>query len=541
MLASNDFEGFPPPTAFGLPEKFSSWRTEQLLAIDRAVKSKKRFTCHALPTGAGKSIVGVAAAIMAGWRVVYLTSTKGLQKQLTDDFQSIGLKDIRGQGNYSCMLLNETDYSGMCDHGPCHAGFPCEYRNSGCYYFDSVKRAKISPLVVSNYAYWIRINRFADTMEEGRQKEPPLGKRDLLVMDEVHHAPDELSEAMSFNFSKQETDGILCIPAPWETEDVAVWIKWSRAALVRADQLLEQLTARVKASPYSSERRTFKRLKDVKRKLIDLYSVEGDWIAYITKGHTITFSPLWPHQYRSKLMLKNIPRVLLLSATVRPKTAHLLGIGDGEMDFYDYDSSFPADRRPVIHIPTVRMNHRISDEGLRTWLDRIDQIIKRRLDRKGIVHTTSYERRNLITQFSKYRDQMMSHDSHNTVSVVHQFKEAAPPAILVSPSVSTGWDFPDSDCRYQIVAKIPFVDTRDKITRARCEADPEYSPYSAAQILIQSSGRSTRNRDDWSEVFIIDDNVKWFIKSYKRFFPTWWLNAYKTENTIPTPPPLEGI
>jgi Rad3-related DNA helicase len=191
--------------------------------------------------------------------------------------------------------------------------------------------------------------------------------------------------------------------------------------------------------------------------------------------------------------------------------------------------------RPVYYVPTVRMHHGMTDNELYMWCRRIDQIIQRRLDRKGIIHTVSYDRRNLVILNSDYRDHMISHETKTTVDEVKRFKSMPPPAILVSPSVSTGWDFPMDECRYQIIGKVALVDTRDRITAARCRADNEYSPYIAVQDLVQAAGRGSRTPTDYCETFIPDDQFAWLRAKYKKFFPQYFLKACKTVNTLPDP------
>jgi ATP-dependent DNA helicase DinG len=526
---------YPPPTAFGLPAKFTSWRKEQLQAIERSAQSSKRFVCHALPTGSGKSLVGVALGKMLGRRIAYLTSTKGLQRQLEGDFGESGLVDIRGQGNYRCALLRDDGHTGACDHGPCHAGFGCEYRDGGCYYYEAVGRARSAEMVVTNYKYWVMLHRATNKKGEDTF---PLGKFDMLILDEVHDAPDELSEALTFSISRQDAEGLLGMSAPWSSDHLVPWKEWAGSALLRVADQVEEVSTVLKQNPHSPARHQFKQLKDLERKLADLSSCRGEWIAdQIKPSHLITFSPVWPAQYARRLFL-DIPNVLALSATVRPKTARLLGIPVAEMDFFDYDSSFPVHLRPVIHVPTVRMNHKIDEYGLRTWLNRVDQIIRGRLDRKGIVHTVSYERRNLIMTHSDYLKIMLSHDPSNTSAVIEKFKAMPSPAVLVSPSVSTGFDFPDDLCRYQIIGKLAFIDTRNKLAEARCTSDPDYSPYIAMQQLVQACGRGMRSATDFCESLIIDDNIVWFIKKYKNFAPPWFLKSMGSSLTVPDPPKL---
>ena len=58
----------------------------------------RRFLGCALPTGYGKSLLGMLTAVSGSQgdgKVVFLTSTKGLQSQLMSDFGSLGMVDIR--------------------------------------------------------------------------------------------------------------------------------------------------------------------------------------------------------------------------------------------------------------------------------------------------------------------------------------------------------------------------------------------------------------------------------------------------------------
>ena len=77
------------------------------------------------------------------------------------------------------------------------------------------------------------------------------------------------------------------------------------------------------------------------------------------------------------------------------------------------------------------------DGGTASGVARLDQIIGKRLDRKGIVHTVSYARRDWVLKWSKYSRLLWTHAPDNTEKIVEQFKRAAPPAVLVSPSLST--------------------------------------------------------------------------------------------------------
>lgn len=182
------------------------------------------------------------------------------------------------------------------------------------------------------------------------------------------------------------------------------------------------------------------------------------------------------------------------------------------------------------------MNATVDGETMNEWLKAADSIIEARLDRKGIFHTTAYHRSEYVTAHSRFTPYMMSHNRHDLMQSIHKFKDAPPPVIFVSPSVTTGFDFPYDDCEFQILGKVPYPDTRNVITKARADADPDYAPYIAMQQIVQACGRGSRAEDDYCENFIIDTNIDWFVKRYRRFAPKWFLESI-TKRVFPPDPP----
>jgi Rad3-related DNA helicase len=165
----------------------------------------------------------------------------------------------------------------------------------------------------------------------------------------------------------------------------------------------------------------------------------------------------------------------------------------------------------------------------------VDQIIAPRLGTKGIIHTVSYARRDMVLGRSKFAEHMMTHDRKDTEDTVKRFKREEAPCILVSPSMATGWDFPDAQCRWQIIIKLPYPDTRGPIMKERSKRDKDYSSYITMQQLIQATGRGVRNETDFCETFILDNNVSWFLTSFKHLSVKWFNDAFQTRNTLPLP------
>jgi Rad3-related DNA helicase len=513
------------PQDLGLPEKFREWRGCQELAIGRALQPGRRFQDHAMPTGSGKSLAYVAAALISGERTLILTSTKGLQDQIMRDFGACGVVDLRGQQNYACRMGPGVN----CEHGKL-AGCQ-DAKTTACPHRRAIEVAKRSQVVVTNYACWIA------NLIAGEN----LGRWDAIVMDEAHSAPDEVCGMMSVEVTSAEVLGMLGADFP-ETEEPEDWRAWASMLVPQATVKRDTLAQLVSAdpSPSLSLVAELRRWTSLVRKLSRLSDARGPWVVEATRSG-YRADPLWPSQYAEQVVFNGAPKVYAYSATVTPKTLHIMGAAPDEVEYFEYPSVFPASRSPVYRIPTCRVDRHMDASSRALWISRIDQIVGQRLDRKGIIHCVSYERRKEIMESSAYGRYMVGHTREDTAETIRWFRDARPPLVLVSPSVTTGYDFPLEDCEFQIVAKLPFPDSRSKVMRARANSDPLYIPYLTIQTLIQETGRGMRSTEDQCENFILDDHIARMLAAHRDQFLGWWLKLYQRRNLIPDPPPPLGV
>jgi Rad3-related DNA helicase len=233
----------------------------------------------------------------------------------------------------------------------------------------------------------------------------------------------------------------------------------------------------------------------------------------------------------------------MVSATVTPRDATHLGIPKAAVTYKSFTSPFDRRNRPVLYVPTASISRNSTPGQLRIWINRIDQIIEKELEEKGIIHTVSYARAKYIYEHSQFKHLMMIHDPRGARSTIDAFKEADPPAILLSPSVSTGYDFPGDQARWQIIAKVPFIDNRPLATRARSKQDHEYLNYKALVALIQMCGRGVRSDSDRCRTYIIDDNWRWFRSAVYSMMPRWFKESLVLLDgtlTLPREPVLTG-
>ena len=526
------------PSDLGMPKKFAHWNAYQEDAILKAVCSDRRFVMINAPTGVGKTAIAMGVMRLLGGRGLYLTMTKPLQTQLMTDFSSTGLVELKGQNNYECIYFEgvETKLPG-CDDGPCHAGIECTYKDGGCNYYDAVRRAARAELVVENYIHWMTLNRFS---------EPDiLGRFDVLILDEAHATNDALSEFVQVVLNRVEVRRLLHVELP-SGASMEEWVEWAlEEGLPRARARIE--AAKAQTALHEQGISVVKALSELEGNLTDLSNARSwkrtdaadpavwtpgtshDWVVD-ENDDRIVFQPVWASGYAEDYLFDWIPKVILISATVTPRDATYLGITKSNFEYLEYPSPFHRDRRPFYVVPAAAVRYEMSDGEIKLWINKIDQILEREAvdcKLKGIIHAVSYDRARLIKARSKYGKMMIIHDRYNLRDTVECFRASTGPAVLISPSVGTGYDFPGDECRFQIIAKIPFLDQRPLITRARTKLDKLYPMHVALVSLIQMAGRGNRRKDDWCRTYLVDDSWRWFYRRTHKMIPKWFKSAIK--------------
>jgi Rad3-related DNA helicase len=535
----------PDPKSLGLPPKFPDWRPQQEEAILRLFDSPKRFFVPVLPTGAGKGLFYVGYALLAAKRTAFLTITKGLQTQNMDDFRSIGMVDLRGQNAYECIHPKVPPGLVMADEGPCHSGCACDYKDSGCYYYDDQALAANpkTRFVQTNYKKWIMDRKFSHT----------LRAFEVLVLDEAHDAVEALSGHLQVELTRNDMRdlGISDLPKCKNFEE---WRAHSKEWELLATTIITGMENSIQIQQHRADGKIdtqllkdIRRMKSLRWKLERLSMAKGTWVPeeVSRKGSwgvpTARFEPLWPSEYAEELLFSNIPKIILTSATINQKTLGLLGIKSEDVDYQEFPSTFPKSNRPVYILRNVpRVDHKMAAEDRDLWMDKIHSVVRPRLPlgRKGIIHPVSYDRGKWFADRSKYSQNILLHTKNITVEkIVEQFRKSPPGTILVSPSVKTGFDFWGDQCRYQILIKVPFQDTRDNLVlQEREKTDKDYAYHMVCQTIEQATGRSTRSPEDWSEVFLIDGHFYWIYPKYKgEYMHKWFIEAVQYVEVAPDP------
>lgn len=513
----------PKDLGFSQFDEFLPGQAESILAI---AASRKRFSVLKAPTGSGKSLSFTAASRVdeAGKpldpesfkRVCILVGTKALQDQIFGSFEENGAVNIKGKANYECLAFlpggdheHKSREGQGCDKGPCNDDKDCSLKSQGCVYYDLIDDALRSQIVVMNYAKW---------MSMGRNYARQIGRFDMLVCDEADSCMDWVCDFIGHSFNLSRMRKVLGSTLP-ESELQMLEVKnlneyTKETGFVDFHSWCLDVAAYIESCiDQTGNRDVIKSIKSWSKSLLDAakkyHADPGNWVVVSDSDkQKVKLQAVWCSSWASSILFRDVPQVVLSSATFQDEDLGFLGIQRHQAEDIPVKNNFDYLRRPIVSAGQVRINFRSSEEDVKRWIESIDRVIDSRRDSKGIIPSISYRRANTIIGQSRHRDLMLKIVGKRPETLVSEFKRSKR-GILVSPSVDVGFDFPGDQCRWILIPKIPFLDRRDPVTDKRCR-DKNYPVSEIKKRMIQIFGRGFRYEDDWCEVFILDGNWQWF-------------------------------
>ena len=512
----------PSPQELGLPEDIQQWRPGQEEFIEACIRDKHRTTAICAPTGFGKTPATIGYILMSGKPTALITESRSNQDQIVSKYACVGAVDLRGKTNYQCQMRE--DYS--CAEGELAR---CPFVGTvGCPLSKAEIKASTSRLVVMNYDKWTYGQKWGRGLQHITQ----------VIFDEGHTAESAISRSMQVLLGSREVGELLGIdllkyPA---SMDMGNWKHWALDNKKDCDD--ETATAKARLREPNVKQAWIKKyhhLQSLSKRLGVLATCRPlRWVVDESE-HGYQFDPISVGPYTEGTLLLGIPRIIFESATMRRKVMYRIGQKKDSFSYHDFPSDFDRSRCPFYWMPTMRVDHRAHD--LSPLWHRMDQFGGARRDRNGIIHPISHSRVEDVLANSRLASHMISHQKGVTpAEALRQFRETYPGAILLSPSVSTGHDFPLSQAEWQFICKVPFPPP-SLLLEARKNEDEEYPYFIAAQALDQMLGRPMRQKKDQVENMIADDHIKWFMRKHGHLLSRAARNNFIEIDRMPIPPP----
>jgi len=516
---------FPSPS-------FRKYQKEVIQKIVKDFESGVDVILLQAPTGFGKSYVNMALCSCHS-PSYYTTPQLVLLDQVENDANLEGcMKVIRGRSNYPCIY----EGGSTCADGPCirKEEFECPLRGA-CEYTIKRGEASVSRVVSTTLAYYITA-----VTQHKEVSFPPhgvmFGHRKLVVIDEGHGLEDWIRKFFSLTVSNIEKKSDMT----WD--DVLVYVdEATKKAIERLSELHNKHILGLTVDEASEMDRVEKLVQKLNFFKAD-YKKHKNWIfeykLYSGKDDIgrIELKPIMIDKYGGIVWSKGDKFIISSATILHPKLfVRSLGLEDRKWSLIDVPSSFPPENNRIVDASVGRMSFKNKNELMPRAIKVLNEILTREAGKRGIIHCQSYDNaRSVMDDVEPFhKKRLMTHYSDNRGDQVEEWIRAGPDAVFVSVNMTEGLDLKDDIARFQVILKCPFPNLSDPMTKARMSMSDGQTWYDIKTIItiIQASGRATRHKDDYSTLYILDENVIRVIDKCNRFIPDWFMKSWNKRVT----------
>lgn len=518
-----------------------------------------KFYLLDLPVGIGKSHL---ALMIINWykeninktaKADIITNTKILQDQYTNTYTSIS--DLKGKENYECKTY-------ACS---CASGIEFNKLNKttcdDCPYTEAKDSYISSDISLTNFYLYILNNIYNTRISESR-------KPNILIVDECHEFDDVISDFISIKITEKiikkysftnEYDLIKKLNNIKNIKGYVDFLSYLYKTMTQTVSQMEDSLNSADRSKVSDNRdlliskilkstnkdvSIMKLITDIKQyqSKIDFFLKEykineNNWVLETTynektEQNELSMEPIWANDYLDRYVFSKYEMVFLMSGTILNKKmfCDLNGLDPNLAVYYSIPSPFNVKNRPIYYLPVGKMSFAKKENTFKKFIPYINKLLTKYKDKKGIIHTNSFELSKWIEDSIK-NPRLIFHDSSNKDEVLKYHKNTDIPTVLVSPSMDTGVSFDDDLARFQIIAKIPYPSLASKKNKLRQQNNPKWYAWKTSASLQQTCGRIIRSNEDYGDTIIIDESFSDLIRWQSDLMPEWFQDAIITINS----------
>jgi ATP-dependent DNA helicase DinG len=514
--------------------------------IEAAFASGKKVVAVQGPTGSGKSLIGVAAALAFG-ESYYLVPLKALQDQVSSDFDGT-VKVFKGKSNYRCnvypskeALLKNPGLSYTVDIAPCQERGMGQQRKTcrekkTCDYYNAFDAAIEGPHTLMNFSLYLAWMRIRELLPE----RAPFKQRPLHVIDEAHRIEDFIRDHLTVELSTKRIEKYLGWMAAIDYLDNDTILETLQEMQKRNNEELEKLRAihgpdlEAVATEIGSDKldfhlsldakfeRYFKEPENYVMTLDERYS-RGEMVKYIVVKPLTVGGFIKSHVCGEQ--------TLLLSATLSLRAVTQMGFREDEIEYIDLPSTFPAENRLIKFRGIGRVNKDSQEKLTYKMACEVEKILQAHPDVKGIIHTNSYQLSKALVQTmdDTFRPRLLIQDQEGVTAkkMLEDHVSSPDPTVLVSPGMKEGIDLKGDLSRFQIICKCPYPNLGDPAVKALADKDYLWYVNKTITDFLQMYGRSIRSADDYAVTYCLDDNLRILLATYRAFVPSWVMDAVR--------------
>ena len=97
---------------------------------------------------------------------------------------------------------------------------------------------------------------------------------------------------------------------------------------------------------------------------------------------------------------------------------------------------------------------------------------------------------------------------------------------LFAPKCQQGVDFKDDRARFQIITRVPYLNTGDPFVSDMMQKSFDWYNYQALVIFGQQLGRPVRSEKDFGATFLLDERFHRFVSKNSKKLPQWVKDSF---------------
>lgn len=521
-------------------------RIKQITAVQYVEKKYQegyRDIVIAAPTGVGKSAIGSSLCFWSQDLDVegfepggyYLVTQKLLQDQLQNDFKHYVIpnpmsscQNLKSASEYPCRAFG-TCGIGMKNNPRCAA-----VKMNACSYKMQKNRWQNAILSVTNYPYLFTEHTLVGNL-------PP---RRVLVLDECHTLERQILGFIELSVTEETlrkwAPSIKQVPRFHGVTDFAEFVIQEYLPFV--ERRLETLAAWEPSNDSDADRKIAQEKLEIENHWSKIFRgsnlIKEDPENWVLNQDTnrrgeaeAVAKPLDAAPFSQDLILEMGHVRVYMSAFPGSKKifCRSLGLDEEKVAWMNLNSTFPVENRRIYMTGVGSMSKRNRGETLPGFLSFARKILESYDDTKGIIHCNSYELGKVIYEGLKgspsHKRLLFPESSDVRDEMFLRHKNSKEPTVILSPSMTEGFDFSYDLARWQIIAKIPYPYLGDQQVAAKKELDQDWYDLQAVMAIIQACGRIVRSDTDVGDTYILDSDFLSLWEKQQHMFPRWWTEA----------------
>ena len=537
------------------------------MEIEEKLKSGYKKIILCAPTGVGKSLVGATVSRYFDSSFT-ITASKHLQDQYIKDIPF--LKPVKGKQNFACLKMMESEkvdntrkamrWGLTCDKGQCQEKINkngkeiievCKFKPTikqvedntqeakSCHYYLQKYDALVSKHSLWNYYAFFQIMKFNKKLFEDYLD------RKVSIFDESHKIEDQIMQFIGFDIFSGQVEECNLNPAKYDFTDLDSMIQliddiaYSYAKKIKD---VKESDSYQKEPDYESITRLERRYDRAAQAKIDILTNKDNFVVndpiQDLNGNfrTISVKPIDVSTFANSFFTTEYQ--IFMSATIdKFSFCENMGLQQDDVAFIDTpESPFPIEHRRIDLLNIKRLSYGSTEDDELEVIRTIDRIMDEHSGERGLILTSSVPRCQKILRYLSPKNTRRIRICHSynkdgkTQDEIISEHASDPTGVLLSSSLWEGVDLKDDLSRFQIIAKVPYPNYKEKRTKAKMDKFPLWYTSQTLTKLLQGFGRSIRSEDDWAKTYVLDTAVNNVFFKAQKMIPRAYYDVLGMEN-----------